>query len=326
MSAPDRPAGLVDVHCHFTTESYIAEAEGSGQREPDGNPEGYWPHWTAEQHLDLMGRAGIDRSILSLSSPGVWFGDAEQSRRLAREVNVAGAEEVRRHPDRFGLLAILPLPDVDAALAEIAFALDDLQADGVVLMSNAGGRYPGSAATAPVLDELDRRGAVVLIHPTSCVGHEELALGRPRPMLEFLFDTARSVVDLVLGGAAEAHPDLRVVVPHAGGVLPLLADRIELFRSAVFHEPADRTSTAELLSRMYFDLAGTPTGRQLAALRSIVPVEHLVYGSDYAWTRAEPVLQALEVIDDALSGPTAGDWRELTTRNAHELLGRRRTD
>ena len=320
-SADTSAAGIVDVHAHFTTDSYIAAAKRAGQREPDGMPEDYWPRWTVDQHLEFMEQAGIDRSILSVSSPGVFLGDAHRAADLAREVNDAGADVVTSAPDRFGLLASLPLPAVDASLVELGYAFDQLHVDGVVVMSNFEGTYLGDPALRPVLDELDRRSAAVLVHPTSCIGHESLALHRPRPMIEFLFDTARTVVDYVLSGAAERHPNIRIVVPHAGGVLPLLADRVELFRS-LSDAPVDRVSTADLLARMYFDLAGTPSTRQMAALTSVVPLEHVVYGSDYCWTRPEPVLQALKLIDDVFPGVGVADWRRLTTDNARRLFTR----
>jgi hypothetical protein len=178
-----------------------------------------------------MDQAGIDRAILSMSSPGVHFGNDAAARVLAREVNEAGAWISQQYPDRFGQFAALPLPDADGALVEIAYALDDLGADGVILLSNSGGRYLGDSHLSPVLAELDQRRAVILLHPTSCVGHEHVSCGRPRPMIEFLFDTARTVVDFILSGAAERFPNLQLIVPHAGGVLPLLADRVELFRT-----------------------------------------------------------------------------------------------
>ena len=127
--APSQNDGLIDVHAHFTTDEYISIAKNNGRREPDGMPEAYWPRWDAETHLRLMDEAGIAMSVLSMSSPGVHFGD----------------ERLR-----------------------------------------------------PVLAELDRRGAIAFLHPTNCAGHEALALGYPRPMIEFLFDTARTIVDLVL--------------------------------------------------------------------------------------------------------------------------------
>ncbi|WP_370372110.1 amidohydrolase family protein [Catenulispora sp. GP43] len=309
---------LIDVHAHFTTDSYIETAKAAGHHNPDGMPEAYWPRWDAETHLGLMDEAGIARAMLSMSSPGVYFGDNATARTLAREVNEAGAVAKRDHPDRFGLFATLPLPDVNGALEEVSHSFDVLGADGVVLMTNYSGLYLGDERVRPVLTELDRRGAIVLLHPTTCAGHEDLALGHPRPMVEFLFDTARTVVDYILSGAAQQYPDIRVIVPHAGGVIPLLADRLELFRHIA--GDTEGPTVEELLGGFYYDLAGTAFGRQMTALNSIARPEHLLYGSDYAWTRHEQVLRALKALDD--NGPLAGQpWRSLTGKNARRLLG-----
>ena len=310
--------GLIDVHAHFTTDSYIEAAKNGGHREADGMPEAYWPRWDVQTHLKLMDEAGITTSVLSMSSPGVHFGDDAASRALAREVNEVGARIKREHPGRFGQFASLPLPDIDGALEEIPHAFDELHADGVVLMTNAAGRYLGDGRLRPVLAELDRRGAIAFLHPTSCAGHEALALGYPRPMIEFLFDTARTIVDLVLSGTAQRYPGIRFIVPHAGGVLPLLADRLELFRS--ISGDTEGPTVGEALAGFYYDLAGTPTERQLKALTSIVAPDHLLYGSDYAWTRYAQALRATAALDDVqtLAGQS---WRQLTTQNARGLLG-----
>src|SRR5205823_12202954 len=103
-------------------------------------------------------------------------------------------------PDRFGHFASLPLPDVDGALAELARALDELGSDGVAIETNANGVYLGDARYQPLWAELDRRAAAVFVHPTPPPPPEDISLGRPRPMLEFLFDTARAASDLAFTG------------------------------------------------------------------------------------------------------------------------------
>ena len=212
-----RGAGLIDVHAHFTNETYIAAAKAAGHVRPDGMPEQYWPRWTAREHIDLMDRAGIQKAILSISSPGVHFGDDTAARALATDANDAAAAIVHAHPERFGFFASLPTPDVQGTLRELPRALDELGAAGIVLMTNSRGRYLGDDRFAPLLAELDRRAAVVLLHPTSTEHHEVVDLGRPAPMLEFLFDTARTVIDYILAGNAERYPAIKLVVPHAGG-------------------------------------------------------------------------------------------------------------
>jgi 6-methylsalicylate decarboxylase len=312
--------GLIDVHAHFTTDAYVAAAKAAGHLKPDGMPEHYWPRWSAGEHIGLMDRAGVQKAILSISSPGVHFGDDKAAAELAREVNDAAAAIVDAHPDRFGFLASLPVPEMPAALRELHYALDGLGADGVILMTNSDGHYLGDDRIAPLLAELNRRAAVVLLHPTSAEHHEAVDLGRPRPMLEFLFDTARTVIDYILSGNAERYPAIKLIIPHAGGVLPLLAERVQLFRSLA-GEPAGRPSVSQLLAGYYFDLAGPPSQTQLDALTAAASAERLLYGSDYAWTRADVALHALDRLDRLLR--LERPWREVTSANARVLLSRK---
>ncbi|MDF2822626.1 MAG: amidohydrolase family protein [Mycobacterium sp.] len=314
----DHPVGLVDVHAHFTTPGYITAAKAAGHRQADGMPESYWPQWSRNRHLELMEEAGIARTLLSMSSPGVYFGDDAAARSLAREVNVFAAEAVRERPDAFGFFATLPSPAVAATLEEVSFAIDELGAEGVVLFSNSGGHYLGSARIDPVLAELNRRRTIVFVHPTSCVGHEDLACGRPRPMIEFLFDTARSVVDLILSGAAARYPDIRFIIPHGAGVLPLLADRVQLFRMLESGAPAEPT-VSEVLAGFWYELAGTTSSRQVQALRSIAGEGRVLYGSDYPWTPSHVVTAALQELDQVFEASEPA-WRNLTTSNARTLL------
>jgi predicted TIM-barrel fold metal-dependent hydrolase len=281
-------------------------------------PEEFWPRWSATEHLSFMDRAGIGRSILSISSPGVHFGDDGAARALATEVNDDAAEIVAAHPDRFGFFASLPMPDVDGALRELPRALDELGAAGVILMTNSQGHYLGDDRFAPLLAELDRRAAVVALHPTSIPCPAAIGLRWPRPMLEFLFDTARTVIDYILSGNAERYPAIKLIVPHAGGVLSLLAERVELFRS-IAGDPAARVPVGELLNRCYFDLAGPPNPTQLAALATVARPDRLLYGSDYAWTRPDAVASALDGLDTLLKLADA-PWREVVAANARALF------
>ncbi|MFJ5775197.1 amidohydrolase family protein [Streptomyces sp. NPDC093094] len=317
MPAPDEQ--LIDVHAHFVTPSYVEAAVAAGHTRPDGMP-GY-PHWSAEEHLGLMDRTGIRASLLSVSSPGTHFGDDRAARALSREVNEYAAAVVREHPGRFGHFASLPLPDIDGSLTELAHALDVLGADGVTVETNAHGTYLGDARFEPLWQELDRRGAVVFVHPTSPRCHEAVSVGRPRPMLEFIFDSARTVSDLVFNGVLTRHPDIQWVFTHGGGTLPVLADRLELFRT-VFHDSAPGTPPVpEQLRALWFDMAGTPFPHQVPALSAALGTERLLYGSDYCWTPAAAVDAQIASVDGAPQ-PQGDTWRALTTRNATRLLPR----
>ena len=194
----------IDVHAHYVPDGYRAVLQRAGHDQPDGMP--WIPEWSAEQHLEVMDRLGIATSLLSISSPGVHVGDGSTAIDLAREVNEDGRRAVVDHHGRFGLLASLPLPDVDAAIAEIAHCVDHLDVDGFVLLTNFSGTYVSDAMFEPVFRELDRRGARVLLHPTSPACWEHTSFEWPRPMLEFFFDTTRAVVDLVLKGSSTGTP------------------------------------------------------------------------------------------------------------------------
>lgn len=286
--------GRLDVHAHFLPPGYRQALERTGHDHPDGMAA--VPAWSAAEHLALMDRIGIATALLSISTPGVHLGGDVDTAALAREVNEEGRRAVVDHPGRFGLFASLPLPDVDAAMAEIAHAADRLEADGFVLLTHVDGTYLGDPDLEPVWDELERRGAPVLLHPTSPPCWEHTSLGRPRPMLEFLFDTTRAVVDLVLGGTISRHPDLRLIVPHAGATLPAVADRVALFALALGTSPS--VDVLRDLARLEFDLAGTPLPRQLRALLDLTTIEHLHYGSDFPFTPDFVVGLAAERLDE----------------------------
>jgi 6-methylsalicylate decarboxylase len=309
---------VVDVHAHFLTPGYVDAARQAGHQLPDGMPA--WPSWSARDHLELMDRDGIARSLLSISSPGVHFGDDRQARELARRTNEYGAQVVRENPGRFGLFAALPLPDVEGALAELDHALGALRADGVAIETNAAGAYLGDPRWEQLWQELDRRGTVVFVHPTSPPDWRSVALGRPRPMIEFLFDSARTVTDLIFGGVFVRHPRIRFVFTHTGGVLPMLVDRIELFRRTFSPQgPDGLPSAGEQLRGLWFDTAGTPVPQQLPALTAVVGTERVLYGSDYCFTPPAAVAAQLASLD--ADGTALGpDWRALTTANAERLL------
>ncbi|MEX3106210.1 MULTISPECIES: amidohydrolase family protein [unclassified Streptomyces] len=315
-------SGLIDVHAHHLPGFYVEQATAAGHAHPDGMAG--WPSWSVRDHLDLMDRNGIATAMLSLSSPGVHFGDDKAARVLARRVNEYTAGVARDHPGRFGTFVSLPLPDVDRALEEIAFAFDELGADGVVLLTHTRGVYLGDALLEPVFAELDRRAAVVFLHPTSPVCWERSALGRPRPMVEYIFDTARAVTDLVTAGVLTRHPGLRVIVPHCGGAIPVLADRIaeflRLFVPSAQGTPAP--DAVEQLGSLYYDLAGTAFPRQVPALLKLAGPDRVLFGSDYCWTPG-PLADAHIAALDTAEPPTRDTtWRSLTTANALRLFPR----
>ncbi|WP_372409030.1 amidohydrolase family protein [Streptomyces luteireticuli] len=281
-SAGSPSAGRIDVHQHILPPGYREQLIRRGNFAGSGD----WPvpEWSRDGALAMMDDRCIGVGILSVSAPGVHFGDDAAARELARAVNDYTAEVVKDRPDRFGQFASLPLPDVDGALTEAARAYDDLGADGVELLSNAGGRYLGDPEFEPLWAELDARAAVVHIHPTFLPA--PLVPGLPPPVADFPCDTTRTGVHLTYNGALRRHPRVRVILSHGGGALPYLAHRIAA-TGPLARPELTRDGILEDLRRFHFDtaMAGGPTS--LPALRAFAASGHLHYGSDWPFLPAE---------------------------------------
>lgn len=320
MTTPPPLSGAVDVHAHFMTPRLRAAMAAAGQAQPDGMPA--IPDWSVESALAVMDRTGIQAAVLSVSSPGVLFGgDTDRTAELARSVNEDGAALVSEHPDRFGLFASLPLPDVPAAVAELRFALDELHADGVTLQTNYAGIYLGDTVLEHLMAELDARSTVVHIHPTSPACWQQTSLGRPRPMIEFMFDSTRAVAALVLNGVLDRYPNIRFIASHAGAALPVLADRIAGF--AIAERPADPVDVITALGRLRYDVAGFSLPRALPALLSLVGPEQLLYGSDYPFT-ADWIVHGLATVLASSDILTDEQRTHLLRHHARELFPRLR--
>lgn len=267
----------IDAHVHLVPPAYRTELERRGLL---AQPV---PEWRPELTDEFMSRHGIDAAVMSLAPPGVFFGDAGLARELARLVNEATAELVRSDPRRFAGLAVVPLPDVAGAIDEVGHALDVLGLDGVVLLSNVAGTYPGDPAWDAVFDELDRRGAYVFLHPMT-PPHPLPLPGYPVWLHEFTFDTTRAVISLIYSGTLERCRKIRLQVAHLGGTAPFLAHRIA---SLAAREPslaeAAPAGAVEYLSRLYYDTGLTNNAVALASTREVVDLSHVVFGTDWPY-------------------------------------------
>lgn len=251
------------------------------------------PRWAAEDSLRVMAEHGIAAAVLSVLLPdrALLLPDAA---RLVRVVNGWTADVVRAHPDRFGLLATLPLPDVPAALAEVAHAFDVLGADGVVLPASlADGALLGDPGLDPLLAELDRRGAVALVHPDpgyrcSCTGAPDFATAVPPPLVDFVADTTRAVANLLFRGALRRFPGIRFVLAHGGGAIPFLAGRLELARTWVL--PDRDAPVADDLARLYYETAQSSAPGALACVDAVAAPGHVLFGTDFPFMTA-PVVE-----------------------------------
>lgn len=236
-----------------------------------------------------MDSTHIGTGILSVSAPGVFLGGGTDARSTARAVNTYTAELVKDRPDRFGHFASLPLPDVDGALAEIEYAFDELGADGIVLMSNAQGKYLGDKEFEPMWQELDSREAVVFVHPTS--PPMQVLAGLPSPVLDFPFDTTRTAVHIVVNGVFRRHPRLRVILSHAGGFLTFAAYRF--VAAARFNSGIEPDEIFEDLSRFYFDTALSSTPSSMPSLMAFADPNRITFGSDFPFAPRDGEFDAM---------------------------------
>jgi predicted TIM-barrel fold metal-dependent hydrolase len=300
-------AHRVDVHHHIVSPGYSAALKERGQRHAP---------WTVEGSLADMDKSGIATSITSLVQPAVWFGDVPLGRRLAREANDFAARLARDHPGRFGTFATIPYPDTEGSVKEIEYALDTLKAEGFCLMTSYGGKYLGDPAFWPVLEELNRRSAVVYTHPLSpqCCG--DVVPGIQGAAIEYATDTTRTMASLVFTGAAAKYPNIRWIFSHSGGTTPFLLSRF-IYEEKILKDRAVKIPKGVMyeLGKFYYDTAQGNHAGALAALLKIAPVSQLLYGTDYPFRDGAEVNAGL-----AAYGFSATELRAIERDNAVRMM------
>jgi predicted TIM-barrel fold metal-dependent hydrolase len=272
---------------------------------------------TAAKSLEDMDRNGVATSILSLTTPGVWFGDAAEARRLARELNEHFAKVAAEHKGRYGHFAVLPMPDIDGSLAEIEYALDHLKADGIAFYTSYGNKHLGDATFTPVLEELNRRKALAYTHPCRpdcCAG---LLPEITDSAIEYGTDTTRTIASLVFSGAATRFPDIRWIFSHAGGTMPFLIGRfVGLAQSPQFarHLP---DGVLPVLRRFYYDTAQVAHQGAMSSLMTLVAISQVVFGTDFPFRNAADHVKGL-----GDCGFTADELTAIEHVNAGRLIPR----
>ncbi len=301
-------AQRIDVHYHIAPTAWAHALNARNIMQPA------WEGWSVAKAVEDMDRDGVARSMVSITTPGVWFGDIGPARRLARDCNEFAAKMRADYPGRFGIFAAVPLPDVDAALAEIAYALGELKADGIGLLTSYGDKWLGDPSFSPVMAELNRRKALVYTHPTVANCCRNLIGGLHPHVVEYGTDTTRAIAQLVFTGDAQRYPDVRMIFSHGGGTMPFLYSRF------VSHSqtPGAAPGALERLRSFYYDTAAAALAPPMAALRQVVPMSQILFGTDYPYATANDIaaqLGASGVFD-------AREIEMIEHKNAEALLAR----
>ena len=283
----------IDTHHHMLPDFFWQETENA--EAPVG---GLAPlRWSKEVTLSFMDDASIDVAVLSLSTPGVHTGDSTKARTLARRCNEFAAGLVGARPDRFMSLASLPLPDVDASLEELSYAIDVLGLDGFVLFTNSNGVYLGDAALEPVFEELERRKAVVFVHPNPSPDAVAHSLGLPDNLLDFPTDTNRAVAQMHYTNRFARTPNVKYIFSHAGGSIPYLAARFAIIDEMGFVAGGEQRGTAaDMFRRMYWDTALAASDPVLRMLRDIAGISQILFGTDFPYQRRDLAVKSKQQI------------------------------
>jgi 6-methylsalicylate decarboxylase len=271
----------IDVHNHVVPPAYKLAGRKQIIAGADTDP-GAVINWTPEHAVEEMDRTGVAVAMLSMSTPGLAVLNPKRDvvRKLARDCNEYSASLMRDFPGRFGTFAALPLPDVEGSLAEAAYALDVLKADGIGLLTSYGTKYPGDPSFKPLFAELNRRKSIVFVHPTSpdCCA---TSLPYPASLDEFMFEVTRAITSLLFGGTFATYPDIRFIFTHAGGTMTPISARINAFGAR--HHELDATDPHGVyyeLKKLHYDIANSTNPSAMAALMNLVPASQILFGSD----------------------------------------------
>ena len=312
------PARKLDLHTHHYPSIYFDKirelpSEFSFSQSPSGQTIityrgarffGVTPAMTdVGLRLEDMDRVGIDVEVVSLSTPNVFFADAQHQPEIARIVNDAYAELIALHPARFKGFASIPMDDPDAALRELHRAIDELKLNGVILLSNIGGKSLTAPEYRPFFAEANRMKLCILLHPMLPANAEpfrEYVLG---PIVGFMFDTTLAIARMCFDGLLREFPDIRWIAAHLGGAVPYLMERMD---NGWRDFPECRAKIDELpstyLKRLYYDTVNF-NPHVLRMVHEMIGADRMVLGSDYphllgSIDRAVSSIESLQISDD----------------------------
>jgi 6-methylsalicylate decarboxylase len=305
------PPHRIDVHHHHTPPPYLAALTAR-------NILGPVREWTPEKSIADMDAAGVATAVTSITTPALRFLDEAGARRVARECNEYSAKLVDDSKGRFGMFAAMPMPYLDATLHEITYALDTLRADGIGLLTNYGDKWLGDPAFTPVMDELNRRKAVVYTHPATANCCANLIPDVPEAVIEWGTDTTRTIASLVFSGTAARCQDMKVIFSHGGGTLPFLTERfVRLPLTNKRLASRVPNGVEHELKRFYYDTAQASHPMALASLTKLVPVSQIVFGTDFPYRTAADHVKGLTAY-----GFSASDLAGIDRENAVRLIPR----
>ncbi|HEY0747919.1 MAG TPA: amidohydrolase family protein [Steroidobacteraceae bacterium] len=301
----------IDIHHHIAPPAYVEDMKSLLFGPTLG--------WSPEKSIEDMDRAGVATAITSITTPGIWLGDDKQGRRVARECNDYGAKMSADFPGRFGMFAALPLPDTEGSLHEIEYGLDTLKADGIALFTSYRDKWLGDPQFDPVMEELNRRKALVYAHPDAPLCCRNLLRDLfNNSVIEYTADTTRAIANLLFKGAVSRYRDIRWIFSHGGGTVPFVAERLiripETYRKLAATVP---NGVMAELTRFHYDLAQASHPGALAALTKLFPVSQLLWGTDFPFRRGEEYVQ-----QHLAYGFSESDLREIGRDNALQLLPR----
>jgi predicted TIM-barrel fold metal-dependent hydrolase len=302
----------IDVHHHVSPPTWLEAVKNAKLDFPPA------VHWSPQGSIEDMDRAGVATSVVSPTMPHVGFLGPADAARVARESNEYARKLILAHPGRFGMFAMLPMPHVDESLKELEYALDQLNADGIAMMTSYGDKWLGYSEFTPVFEELNRRKATVYTHPNRpncCAG---LVRGIPEAVVEFAADTTRAIASLIFSGTSRRFPDINLIFSHGGGALTAVVERFQDFMVRTYKYTFTREIVDRELRRFYYDTAQIANAVTIEALVKLVPISQVLLGTDYPFRTSSAHVEGLAA---AFRGE---DLTAIESGNALRLLPRLR--